>query len=111
MNCCSNLVHVQESGGWGTSASASDSVSPLVTCSSNAGGSFADPTTDNPSYSIFFPENNTYSPALTLTILLEAWPISLYPFVNVLPSGSTLVIAGRDTADGLCLLLPVDIAS
>lgn len=84
----------QEGGAWGPSDAPSDTDHPIVSCSANTGGTSADPKIDNPSYSIFYPENNTYSPALTLTILLKSWPINLYPYTTVLPTGSTLVIAG-----------------
>ena len=49
---------------------------------------------DNPSFAIYDVASNTISPSLALTILLEAWPINLYPKLWVLPTGSTLVIAG-----------------
>ena len=64
-------------------------------CSSNVGGSINDPSYDDPTYLIFNTTDFSLSPALTLTILLEAWPISSYPYVVQLPTGSVLVIAGK----------------
>lgn len=63
-------------------------------CSPNLGAAPADPYYDNPSYSILNSGNFSQSPSLTLTILLEAWPINGYPYAVQLPSGSVLVIAG-----------------
>ena len=63
-------------------------------CTPNLGGSMADPYCDNPSYSIINSTTLEQSPSLTLTILLEAWPINSYPFATQLPSGSVLIIAG-----------------
>ncbi len=54
----------------------------------------ADPYYDNPTYSIINSTNLAQSPSLTLTILLEAWPINSYPYAIQLPSGSVLIVAG-----------------
>ena len=48
-------------------------------------------------YEIYDPVANTLTPALTLTILLDAYPINLYPYLWVLPTGSTLILAGEPT--------------
>ena len=73
-------------------------------CSPNLGGSPADPYYDNPSDSILNSGNFSQSPSLTLTILLEAWPINIYPYAVQLPSGSVLVIAGVSALHAmLCL--------
>ena len=49
---------------------------------------------DNPTFAILDTTNYSISPELTLTILLEAWPIGSYPYAVLLPSGSALIIAG-----------------
>ena len=54
-----------------------------------------DPRTNNPTYQIFYPSNETLSTPLVLTILMESNPVNTYPFAIVLPTGSTLIIAGR----------------
>ena len=64
-------------------------------CAPNTGGSIADPSYDNPTYQIMSTKNYSLSPALTLTILLQSWPINSYPFLAQLPQGSVLIIAGR----------------
>ena len=64
-------------------------------CSPNLGGSMADPYYDNPTYSIINSTSLAQSPSLTLTILLEAWPINSYPYAIQLPSGSVLIVAGE----------------
>ena len=66
-------------------------------CSPNTGGSNADPEYNNPTYQLFNATNNSLSPALALSILLESWPINSYPWLCVLPSGSVLIIAGIAT--------------
>ena len=53
-----------------------------------------DPRTNNPTYQIFYPSNETLSVPLVLTILMESNPVNTYPFAIVLPTGSTLIIAG-----------------
>ena len=53
-----------------------------------------DPRTNNPTYQIFYPENETLSTPLVLTILMESNPVNTYPFAIVMPTGSTLIIAG-----------------
>ena len=53
-----------------------------------------DPHQNNPTYQLFYPSNNSLSTPLTLTILLESWPVNTYPHAIVLPTGSTLIIAG-----------------
>ncbi len=60
----------------------------------------ADPYYDNPTYSVIDSTTLEQSPSLTLTILLEAWPINSYPYATQLPSGSVLIIAGQNTASG-----------
>ena len=54
-----------------------------------------DPRTNNPTYQIFYPENETLSTPLVLTILMESNPVNTYPFAIVMPTGSTLIIAGE----------------
>ncbi|KAK9791838.1 hypothetical protein WJX73_007086 [Symbiochloris irregularis] len=82
-------------GNWGTDSSPSSSQpNTAVNCAANQGGGFSDPHQNNPTYQVYYPGNNTLSPALALTILLESWPVNTYPFAVVLPTGSTLVIAG-----------------
>lgn len=102
----------QELGGWGVSGVASSKAgqyeSQMVSskCVPNAGGSVGDPYYDNPSFTIYNVTSNTLTPSLTLTILLEAFPINLYPYLFVMPTGSTLIITGVQlgamylTADG-----------
>ena len=95
---CAALSHVhcmQEGGGWGSDKSPSSSVHPTVRCSANKGGSGADPKLDNPTFQILNSSDFSLSPQLTLTILLQSWPINSYPFLAVLPQGSTLIIAGN----------------
>ena len=70
-------------------------------CSPNTGGSNADPEYNNPTYQLFNATNNSLSPALALSILLESWPINSYPWLCVLPSGSVLIIAGIAT-EAIC---------
>ncbi|KAK9859825.1 hypothetical protein WJX84_003157 [Apatococcus fuscideae] len=66
-------------------------------CSNNLPGSPADPTYDNPTYTIYDPASGTLSGDVPLPILADAWPINLYPYLTVLPqSGSVLTIAGRE---------------
>lgn len=67
---------------------------PPPECSPSKGSSFSDRAYDNPTFSIFNSETYEQSPALTLTILLAAWPLSSFPFVFQLPIGSVLIIAG-----------------
>ena len=55
----------------------------------------ADPTYDNPSFNIFYPQNYSQSASLTLTILLQSWPINSYPYAILLPSSSALIVAGE----------------
>ncbi|KAL0048178.1 hypothetical protein WJX82_009358 [Trebouxia sp. C0006] len=83
-----------EAGGWATKPSASSSMHATPECSPNLGGSMADPYYDNPTYSVIDSTTLEQSPSLTLTILLEAWPINSYPYATQLPSGSVLIIAG-----------------
>ena len=64
-------------------------------CAPNTGGSIADPGYDNPTYQIMNSSSYSLSPALTLTILLQSWPINSYPFLAQLPQGSVLIIAGE----------------
>lgn len=85
---------LQEAGGWATDKSASTSMQPMVMCAPNTGGSIADPAYDNPTYQILDSSNYSLSPALSLTILLQSWPINSYPFLAQLPQGSVLIIAG-----------------
>lgn len=66
-------------------------------CSPNTGGSNADPEYNNPTYQLFNASDNSLSPALALSILMESWPINSYPWLCVLPSGSVLIIAGKVT--------------
>ena len=54
-----------------------------------------DPRTNNPTYQIFYPNNETLSVPLVLTILMESNPVNTYPFAIVMPTGSTLIIAGK----------------
>ena len=86
---------MQEAGGWAGDPAPSSKTNPTASCSPNLGGSLADPGFDNPSFTILNTTDFSKSPALALTILLEAWPINSYPYVIALPSGSTLVIAGE----------------
>ena len=64
-------------------------------CTPNAAGSNADPEYNNPTYQLFNASDNSLSPALALSILMESWPINSYPWLCVLPSGSVLIIAGK----------------
>ncbi|KAA6418817.1 MAG: hypothetical protein FRX49_11174 [Trebouxia sp. A1-2] len=84
----------QEAGGWGSMPAPSTTMQAPAECSPNVGGSFADPSYNNPTYQFFNATNNSLSPALALSILLESWPINSYPWLCVLPSGSVLIIAG-----------------
>ncbi|KAK9866371.1 hypothetical protein WJX84_008187 [Apatococcus fuscideae] len=63
-------------------------------CVPNAGGSPGDAYYDNPTYTIYNYTANSFSTSLTLTILLDAFPINLYPYAWVLPTGSTLIMTG-----------------
>lgn len=87
-------LYVQEAGAWGSNATASSSQTPTVSCIPNQAASASDPVFDNPTYQIMSTSNYSLSPALTLTILLEAWPINSYPMLCQLPQGSVLIISG-----------------
>ncbi|KAK9861867.1 hypothetical protein WJX84_011613, partial [Apatococcus fuscideae] len=78
--------------GMGTALGA-DSTS-TVQCVGNAGNQPSDPSYGTPSYTILSPTDNSLSRPLALTILMESSPINTYPFLAVMPSGSTLIIAG-----------------
>lgn len=54
-------------------------------CSNNLPGSPADPTYDNPTYTIYDPASGTLSGDVPLPILADAWPINLYPYLTILP--------------------------
>ncbi|KAL0048241.1 hypothetical protein WJX82_010870 [Trebouxia sp. C0006] len=84
----------QEAGGWSSMPAPSTTMQAPAECSPNTGGSNADPEYNNPTYQLFNATNNSLSPALALSILLESWPINSYPWLCVLPSGSVLIIAG-----------------
>ncbi|DBA68157.1 TPA: hypothetical protein ACH3X2_013911 [Trebouxia sp. C0005] len=113
----------QEAGGWAADESPSTTSQPTVKCAPNTGGSIADPSYDNPTYQIMSSTNYSLSPALTLTILLQSWPINSYPFLAQLPQGSVLIIAGslmdtllfgvdgasRDNSTGMLPTLPVPV--
>lgn len=92
---------LQEEGGWGQSGAAISDAGEYeaetisTKCVANAGGSPGDAYWDNPSYTIYDVSDNSFIPSLTLTILLEAWPINLLPYLWVLPTGSTLVLTGQ----------------
>ncbi|DBB11708.1 TPA: hypothetical protein ACH3X3_005878 [Trebouxia sp. C0006] len=103
----------QEIGGWGVSDAATSKGGLYETsdmlmgkCVPNGGGSSGDPYWDNPSFTIYNVTSNSLTPSLTLTILLEAYPINLYPYLFLMPTGSVLIVTGVQmgamylTADG-----------
>ena len=86
---------LQEVGIWGQTQSPRTGKPTYGSqCIPNSGAVPADPYYDNPTYQIFYTNNYTLSNPLTLTILLESWPINTYPFVVVLSTGSNLIVAG-----------------
>ena len=90
------LTLLQEVGIWGSSQTPKTGKPAYgAQCVPNTGAVPADPYYDNPTYQIFDSSTYELSPPLTLTILLESWPINTYPFVVVLPTGSNLVVAGQ----------------
>lgn len=95
-----NVAGLQELGGWGQSGAASsvngsyENSTISTACVPNAGGSPGDAYYDNPTYTIYNYTANSFSTSLTLTILLDAFPINLYPYAWVLPTGSTLIMTG-----------------
>lgn len=48
------------------------------------------------SFTIYNVTSNSLTPSLTLTILLEAYPINLYPYLFLMPTGSVLIVTGTD---------------
>ncbi len=48
------------------------------------------------SFTIYNVTSNSLTPSLTLTILLEAYPINLYPYLFLMPTGSVLIVTGND---------------
>lgn len=60
-----------------------------------AGNQPSDPSYATATYAVLDSETFSLSRQLTLTILLETWPINTYPFLTLLPSGSTLIVAGE----------------
>ena len=68
-------------------------------CSNDLPGSPADPTYDNPTYTIYDPASGTLSGDVPLPILADAWPINLYPYLVVLPH------SGRPSLCYLCYML------
>lgn len=85
---------MQETFGFAADPSPTTTTHMSPTCRLNLGGSPADPYYDNPSYSLLNSGNFSQSPSLTLSIFLEAWPFTEYPYAVLLPSGSVLVISG-----------------
>ena len=62
-----------------------------------AGNQPSDPSYATQSYTVLSPTDNSLSRPLALTILMESWPVNTYPFLAVMPTGSTLIIAGEST--------------
>lgn len=60
---------VQEAGGWAGKPQPTSSQQPITTYTPNLGGSIADPSYDNPTYSILSTTDFSLSPALALHIL------------------------------------------
>ncbi|KAL3145060.1 hypothetical protein ABBQ32_003546 [Trebouxia sp. C0010 RCD-2024] len=88
--------------GWGFSksplgmgTSANGSATSTTQCSGYGGNQPSDPSYATATYAILDSQNFSLSRQLTLTILLETWPINTYPFLTLLPSGSTLIVAGN----------------
>ncbi|KAL0036357.1 hypothetical protein WJX77_003871 [Trebouxia sp. C0004] len=101
--------------GWGTSQSPFGEGTPedgsstsTVQCTGYAGNQPSDPSYSTPTYAVFDSTTYRLSRQLTLSILLETWPINTYPFVTVLPSGSVLIIAGNQME---ALFMPAEGAS
>ncbi|KAK9812389.1 hypothetical protein WJX73_007024 [Symbiochloris irregularis] len=58
----------------------------------------ADPRYNNPSYQIYSPLYKTMTPSVFMQQLEDTWPISLYPWLFLMPfSGSMLMMAGNQT--------------
>lgn len=68
-----------------------------------AGNQPSDPSYATATYAILDSQNFSLSRQLTLTILLETWPINTYPFLTLLPSGSTLIVAGERPFHCFCM--------
>ena len=64
-----------------------------------AGGTYElqNVTLVNPSYQFYQINNNTLTTSVYMPLLAQTDPITLYPFVTVLPSGKVLVISGALT--------------
>lgn len=103
--CTRCVTHVQEVGSFAADPQPTTTTHGPTTCSSNLGGSVADPDYDNPTYSIFNTTTYAQSPSLTVAALLEAWPVNSYPYVVQLPSGSVYLAAGAHRSLCKCICM------